>query len=139
MSFYEQSTYRISELSVDVLWKRVIDIESWPQFTRSITSAHVLGNGQLAIGSQVVINQPGAPEATWTVTEFTDQKSFTYEMRRAGLVSVAHHAVEQTDEGKSVLYLSFSMQGRLAKVWGALMGKKIKEFLQLEVEGLTKS
>lgn len=135
----EFTTSHSSDLSLEALWKRVIQIEEWPAFTRSITSARIAGNGQLTIGSQVVINQPGAPEATWTVTEFNEQKSFTYEMRRAGLVSVAHHAVEQTDEGKSVLYLSFSMQGRLAKVWGALMGKKIKEFLQLEVEGLTKS
>ncbi len=139
MSIKEFTTSHSSDLSLEALWKRVIQIEEWPAFTPSITSAHVAGNGQLDIGAHVVINQPGAPEATWTVTEFNEQKSFTYEMRRAGLVSVAHHAVEPTDTGGSVLHVSFSMQGRLAKVWGALMGKKIKEFLQLEVEGLTKS
>ena len=139
MSITEFTTLHSSDLSLEALWKRVIQIEEWPAFTPSITSAYVVGNCQLAIGAQVVINQPGAPEATWTVTEFNEQKSFTYEMRRAGVVSVAHHAVEQSNTGGSVLHLSFSMQGRLAKVWGALMGKKIKEFLQFEAEGLTKA
>lgn len=139
MSFKEFTTSHSSDLSLEALWKRVIQIEEWPAFTPSITSAHVAGDGQLVTGAQVVINQPGAPEATWTVTEFSDQKSFTYEMHRAGLVSAAHHAVERTDTGGSVLHLSFSMQGPLAKVWGTLMRKKIEEFLQLEAEGLTKS
>ena len=137
MSTCEFSTSRSSELSVDALWMRVVDIEKWPQFTSSISSAVIAHGGVLEVAAEVVIKQPGAPESTWTVTELINQKAFTYEMHRAGLVTVAQHAVEASSTGGSVLTLTFSMRGRLAKVWGALMSKKIREFLQLEVEGLT--
>jgi hypothetical protein len=129
---------RESSLSVDALWERVHNIGEWPSLTPSITSTKILGNGTLALGSEIVINQPGAPEATWTVTEFVEGNSFTYEMRRSGLVTTAHHVVEAELPSGSSLTLIFSMQGRLAKVWGSLMGRKIRKFLELEATGLTR-
>lgn len=63
---------RETPLSADVLWERVRNIEEWPKRTPSITSAQVDTEGPLAIGSRIIINQPGAPEATWTVTEFIE-------------------------------------------------------------------
>jgi hypothetical protein len=129
---------RESSLSADALWERVRNVEEWPQRTASITSARFVDEEPLAMGSRIVINQPGAPEATWTVTEFVEGNSFTYEMRRSGLVTTALHVVEAELPTGSSLTLIFSMQGRLAKVWGVLMGRKIRRFLQLEAEGLTK-
>ncbi len=128
---------RESSLSANALWERVRNVEEWPQRTASITSAHVVGEGTLGMGSRIVINQPGAPEATWTVTEFVEGNSFTYEMRQSGLVTTAHHVVEAELPTGSSLTLIFSMQGRLAKVWGFLMGRKIRKFLELEANGLT--
>lgn len=129
---------RESSLSADALWERVRNVEEWPQRTASITSAHVVDEGPLAMGSRIVINQPGAPEATWTVTEFVEGNSFTYEMRRSSLVATAHHVVEAELPTGSSLTLIFSMQGRLAKVWGIVMGRKIRKFLELEAIGLTR-
>ena len=123
--------------SHEALWERVRNIEEWPQRTTSITSAKILGNGTLALGSEVVINQPGAPESTWIVTEYVEGNSFTYEMRRSGLVTTAHHVVEAEMPSGSSLTLIFSMHGRLAKVWGFLMGRKIRKYLELEANGLT--
>lgn len=128
---------RESSLSADALWERVRSVEEWPQRTASITSAHVVGDGPLEMGSRIIINQPGAPEATWTVTEFSEGNSFTYEMRRSGLVTTAHHVVETEMPTGSSLTLIFSMQGRLAKVWGFFMGRKIRKYLELEATGLT--
>ena len=128
---------RESPLSADALWDRVRNLEEWPKRTTSISSAKILGDGALAIGSEVVINQPGAPEATWTVTEYVEGNSFTYEMHRSGLITTAHHVVEAELPAGSSLTLIFSMQGRLAKVWGFLMSRKIRKFLELEADGLT--
>jgi hypothetical protein len=127
-----------SSLPANVLWERVRNVEEWPERTASITSAEVLGNGILSQGSEIVIKQPGAPESTWVVTEYSEGNSFTYEMRKSGLVTTAYHVVEAELPTGSSLTLIFSMQGRLAKVWGLLMGRKIRTFLQLEAEGLTK-
>lgn len=127
-----------SSLSADSLWERVRNIEEWPKRTPTITSAEILGDGTLARGSEIVIKQPGAPESKWIVTEYSEGNSFTYEMRRAGLVTTAFHVVEAEMPTGSSLTLIFSMQGRLAKVWGVLMGRKVRKFLQLEAEGLTK-
>lgn len=127
-----------SSLSADSLWERVRNIEEWPKRTPSITSAEILGDGTLARGSEIVIKQPGAPESKWIVTEYSEGNSFTYEMRRAGLVTTAFHVVEAEMPTGSSLTLIFSMQGRLAKVLGVLMGRKVRKFLQLEAEGLTK-
>lgn len=142
MAFMSKVTFlfaRESSLSTDALWDRVRNVEEWPQRTASITSAHVVGEGPLVMGSRIVINQPGAPEATWTVTEYTEGNSFVYEMRRAGLVTTAHHVVEEEMPTGSSLTLIFSMQGRLARVWGFLMGRKIRKFLELEANGLTRA
>ena len=128
---------RESSLSADALWERVRNVEEWPQRTASITSARFVDQGPLVLGSRIVINQPGAPEATWTVTEFVEGNSFTYEMRRSGLVTTALHVVEAELPTGSSLTLIFSMQGRLAKVWGFVMGRKIRKFLELEATGLT--
>jgi hypothetical protein len=102
-----------------------------------MTSAKILGNGTLALGSEVVIKQPGAPESTWTVTEYVEGNSFTYEMQRSGLITTALHVVEAEMPSGSSLTLIFSIQGRFAKVWGFLMGRKIRKFLELEANGLT--
>ena len=128
---------RESPLSADELWERVRTVEEWSQRTASITSAQVDNEGPLAVGSRIIINQPGAPEATWIVTEYVEGNSFTYEMRRSGLITTAHHVVEAEMPTGSSLTLIFSMQGRLAKVWGFLMGRKIRKFLELEANGLT--
>lgn len=123
--------------SSEEIWERVRNIEEWPSLTPSITSAKILGNGILALGSEILIKQPGAPESTWVVTEYVEGNFFTYEMRRSGLVSTAHHVVEAEMPTGASLTLIFVMQGRLAKVWGFLMGRKIRKFLELEANGLT--
>lgn len=127
-----------TSLSAEALWENVRDIEEWPKRTVSISSAEILGNGALKQGSEIVIKQPGAPESKWIVTEYSEGKSFAYEMRKAGLITTALHVVEAEMPTGSSLTLIFSMQGRLAKVWALLMGRKIRKFLQLEAEGLTK-
>lgn len=124
--------------SPEALWERVRNIEEWPSLTPSITSARILGDGILALGSEILIKQPGAPESKWIVTEYVEGNSFTYEMRRSGLVSTAHHVVEAEMPTGASLTLIFAMQGKLAQVWGFLMGRKIRKFLKLEADGLTK-
>lgn len=124
--------------SPEALWERVRIIEEWPSLTPSITSAKILGDGILALGSEILIKQPGAPESKWIVTEYVEGNSFTYEMRRSGLVSTAHHVVEAEMPTGASLTLIFAMQGKLAQVWGFLMGRKIRKFLKLEADGLTK-
>lgn len=124
--------------SPEALWERVRNIEEWPSLTPSITSARILGDGILALGSEILIKQPGAPESKWIVTEYVEGNSFTYEMRRSGLVSIAHHVVEAEMPTGASLTLIFAMQGKLAQVWGFLMGRKIRTFLKLEADGLTK-
>lgn len=128
-----------SSLSADALWERVRNLEEWPSYTSSIISAEIIGNGKLAVGSEILIKQPGAPEATWIVTEYSEGSLFTYEMRRSGVTTTAHHVVEPELPSGSSLTLIFSMQGRLAKFWGFLMGRKIRTFLELEANGLTRT
>lgn len=123
--------------SPDALWERVRNIEEWPTLTPSITSAKILGGGPLTLGSEIVIKQPGAPESTWTVSDYVEGNTFTYEMHRSGLTTTAYHVVEAELPSGSSLTLIVSMQGRLAKVWGFLMGRKIRKFLELEANGLT--
>ena len=142
MTFMSKVSFLFScetSLSAEALWDRVRNVEEWPKRTASISSAEILGGGSLAEGSEIVMKQPGAPESKWIVTEYSEGNSFTYEMRRAGLITTAHHVVEAELPAGSSLTLIFAMQGRLAKVWGVLMGRKIHRFLQLEAEGLTKA
>lgn len=124
-----------SAASPEALWHAVVDVERWPEMTPSMTSVRRLDSGPLRVGSTARIKQPGQPAAKWAVTEVTAGRSFTWESRMPGLTLAAYHEVVTSAEGTELL-VRLTTTGPLAGLVGALIGKRITRFLEMEANGV---
>ena len=51
------------EAPADVVWAVTEDIERWPEWTPTVTSARRLDGGPFGLGSRFRIKQPAQPES----------------------------------------------------------------------------
>jgi uncharacterized membrane protein len=118
------------------VWREMIDVERWPEWTASVTSVERLDAGPFAVGSKARIRQPGMPAATWTVTELALERSFTWAMSMPGVASTAEHTLIPTPAGGVDLVLTIDQRGLLAPLVGRLAGRRTARFMTMEAEGL---
>ena len=119
----------------DVVWRIYADVERWPEWTESVTEVD-LGGEALAVGASARIRQPKLPRATWVVTELTPGRSWSWEARSPGAVSVGHHRVTPTADGTSRAELSIDQSGPLGGLVGRLVAGLTRRYLRMEAEGL---
>ena len=60
------------------VWAVLRKVESWPEWTPTVTSVRVLDDGPLRLGSRAKISQPRLPETEYVVTELIAGRSFTW-------------------------------------------------------------
>jgi hypothetical protein len=82
------------------VWATLVDVERWPEWTRSVDRVERLDDGEFGIGSRARIRQPRIPVAIWKVTEFESGRSFTWVSEAFGIRSVGTHVVEPRGEGR---------------------------------------
>ncbi len=117
------------------IWKTLIDIETWPRWTPTVTSVTKLDKRYLTIGSQALLKQPKLKDAIWTITELIPSKSFDWESKVPGAKIVASHLLEEAKDGCSVT-LGIAYKGPLAWFYRAITGTLSKEYLVKELAGL---
>ena len=120
----------------EILWKVLVDVESWPQLTPSMSSVRVLGGPPLRVGSRVRIKQPRMPEAEWTVTALEPDRSFTWEVRAAGMRGSASHEIAPGVGGASELTLVVDQIGPAAGIVGRLAAGITRRYMDMEADGL---
>jgi uncharacterized membrane protein len=121
----------------DLVWRTVRDVEKWPEWTPTMTEVRRLDGdpgGDLRVGSRAAVRQPGQPVRTWTVTELTEGRSFTWTSTGRGLRLSADHVVT-TDGGTTVIELRFSVTGPLAPL-AALAGRAVRAAVDTEAASL---
>lgn len=130
------------ERSIDIdaptetVWRILVDVEQWPEWTRSAKRIVREEQGAFGMGSRAKLWLRGAPAATvWTVTSCEDGRSFTWESRVAGAHSIAWHAVEPRN-GAPWLSLRFEMRGAVAAVLSPVFAAVGRRNLGWESEGL---
>ena len=129
-------------LSIDVaaapdrVWKVLVDVERWPEWTDSVTSVRRPGAGPLAVGSRVEISQPRIPTGTYTVTALQPGSAFTWEQRQPGSTVSAHHECTALPDGGTRVDLQIVMSGAVGRVVGRLYGKLTERHLAIEAAGL---
>ena len=129
------------EISVDIdapaetVWNLLKDVESWPEMTASITTVEILDK-PFALSSRARVSQPKLPEAVWTVTAFTENKTFTWETSAAGVTTTAAHDIIPKPDGTVSVRLTLDQKGALAPVVSVLTGRLTRRYITMEANGL---
>jgi uncharacterized membrane protein len=135
------SRHTIKTVDIDAPPERVFavlcDVERWPEWTPTMISVQRLDQGSLAVGSSAHVRQPKLRPAVWQVTEFEDNRNFTWATRAPGIRMKAGHLVEPRGSGSRVA-LSFEMSGLIAPLVSRLYGGLIEQYVAAESQGLKK-
>jgi uncharacterized membrane protein len=118
----------------DRVWRVMIDVERWPEWTRSIDSVRLLDGQSLAVGARARIKQPRVPALTWKVTELTPERGFVWQTRGIGFDTVGSHTIEPSGGGSRVT-LNVKQTGVLSKLmpWIKAMSRR---YIDIEAQGL---
>jgi uncharacterized membrane protein len=111
------------------------DVERWPEWTASVESVERLDEGPLRVGSSAKVKQPRLPGQEWVVTAVDEGRSFAWETRGIGIVSLGIHEVEPTPSGCRATAI-VEMTGWMAPVAGRAARGLIDSYLELETDGL---
>lgn len=117
------------------VWSALMEVGEWPRWTASMKTVELLGEGPLRLGSRARVKQPGMPTMTWEVTELTDGRSFTWQAKTPGVVTIGRHEVAPSADGSS-LVLTVEQRGPLAGITGLLSRARTRRFIRMEAEGL---
>jgi carbon monoxide dehydrogenase subunit G len=119
-----------------VVWRVMIDVKRWPEWTPSIRSVKPQGAGAFGTGSVALVTPRGRPESPWTVTAFEPERSFTWETKVGERLWVlAGHVIEPDSAGARVT-LSISTRGRMAPLLGWLIARMSRRNVDEEAAGL---
>lgn len=118
----------------DLVWRTVKDVEQWPEWTPTMTEVRLEGD-DLGNGSVASVRQPKQPARTWTVTELTEGRSFTWTSAGRGLRMSADHVVTE-ESGHTTVLLTFSLAGPMAPFASLLAGKLIRQAVDTEAASL---
>jgi len=120
------------------VWPLFVDVERWPEMTRSIRKVRRVDNGPLQVGSEAIVWQPRLPRARWRVTDLEPGRSFTWETSSGGVTTSGGHVVE-ADEHGSVITLTLRMHGPLVRPMYAFLGSLSRRYLSMEMEGFRRT
>ncbi|WP_040836716.1 SRPBCC family protein [Nocardia brevicatena] len=121
--------------SADTVWRILIDVESWPNWTESMRAVQRLDSGEFAVGSRVEIHQPRLPSAIWTVTRMTPGVEFTWQARNPGLTTIAGHRLTER-AGATRVHLTLDHNGPLSWAVGRATAGLTRRYLEMEAAGL---
>ena len=123
---------------LEAAWNALIDVESWPDWTPSMTRVERLDDGALRVGSRARIKQPRMPAMVWEVTELKPAREFTWVGRSPGVATTGRHVLEPT-AGGTRLTLTVEHRGVLAGLVTRLTRRRTRRYLGLEAKGLKAS
>ncbi len=118
------------------VWAVLVDVERWPEWTESVTSARVLDAGPLAVGSRVEVSQPRIPVGTYTVTVLEPGRVFTWHQRQPGSSVTAHHQCTPLPDGGTPVELRVVMSGAVGGIVGRMYRGLTERYLAMEAAGL---
>jgi uncharacterized protein YndB with AHSA1/START domain len=119
------------------VWAILMDVEQWPEWTDSVTSAdRDRADQPLEVGSRVTIRQPRIGRLVWTVTEIAAGVSFTWRASSPGVVTTATHGITGPPAGPVTVRLALTQTGPLSPIVEAVTGKRTRSYLTTEASGL---
>ncbi|GII77889.1 hypothetical protein Sru01_28710 [Sphaerisporangium rufum] len=131
---YEAST--VIEAGAERVWSVLSDIDRWPEWSESVTSARRLDGGPLTVGSRAAVTQPKLRPATWTVTELEPGIRFDWVSKNPGVVTVGGHRLTPQGDGRTAAVLTIEHRGPLAPLVRLFIGRLTRRYMEMEVAGL---
>ncbi len=119
-----------------VVWAIYSDIEHWPEWTASVTTARLDPSGPLALGRRASIKQPRLPKVTWTVTDIDPERSWQWANHMVGAHTKADHRLTPLHGGRTRVDLSIDQRGVVGRPIGWLVRRTTRRYLEMEAEGL---
>jgi uncharacterized protein YndB with AHSA1/START domain len=117
------------------VWRVTVDIERWPEWTPTVTSATRLDSGALRLGSRARLSQPMQPPGEWVVTRFEPMRAFAWETHRRGLRMCGTHELHPEGNGTGNV-LHVDAEGVLAVLLWPLLRVALRRALADENRGL---
>jgi uncharacterized protein YndB with AHSA1/START domain len=117
------------------VWKVMVDVERWPEWTKSMSRVRRLDNGPFRVGSRARVSQPKLLPAVWTVTRFDAGRSFTWSAGSFGFRVSGSHSVEPIASGSRAT-LTLQFDGVLGGLIARLLRNLNVEYMDLEAAGL---
>jgi uncharacterized protein YndB with AHSA1/START domain len=132
----EQSTTVDIAAPPERVWGVLTDVESWSEWTSTVTSVRRLDDGPLRPGSRAKIRQPRIPETEYVVTELEPGRSFTWVAAGPGVLTTARHDAEALPGGGTRVRLSVTQSGWLGSLMGRFYRGLTDRYLANEANGL---
>jgi hypothetical protein len=122
--------------SPTAVWAVLVDIEHWPIWASQFERLERLDGAPLALRSRVRVEPGGMRAAVWVVTEYEDERSFTWEASLApGLRVTGGHVLSPTDDGVNAEFW-LEAGGLLSMVLAPLLRRRFAHNTQSAAEGL---
>jgi uncharacterized protein YndB with AHSA1/START domain len=118
------------------VWRELVDVERWAEWTPSMTRLEKLDPGDLRVGQRVRVKQPRLPTAVWRVTELEPNRSFSWSATSVGVTTTAGHDIVANRCGGSDVTHTVDQHGALAPVVRLLFGRLIRRYVEQEARGL---
>lgn len=119
----------------DEVWDILVDVEKWPEWTESMSSVRPLGTGPMGVGARFEVQQPKLPVAKMTVVDWQPGHRFTWRSEGRAVWAVADHVL--TPDGREcTLTLNLRFAGPLARIAVLFTDKLVRQYLQMEAQGL---
>ena len=118
------------------VWKVLSDIERWPERITTYQEVRRLDDGDLRVGSRAHVKQKGLAAGEWEVSELVEDTTFTWASRQPGVRIVGRHTVSTDADGRTRLTLVLEQSGWLSGVVTMALGRKVREYVDLEAEAL---
>jgi len=122
--------------SPERVWETLSDVESWSEWTPTVTAVRRFDEGPLRTGSRARIRQPRIPETEYVVTDLQPGRSFTWVATGPGVLTTARHRIEPLPDGGTRVRLSVSQSGWLGSVMGRFYRGLSGRYLANEADGL---
>jgi len=117
------------------VWKTTIDVNSWAEWTPTVTWIKRVDEGPFRVGSTAYIKQPGLPTTLWTVTEMSEGREFTWMAKVLGMQFSATHLLEPAGD-ETTCTLRLRVNGLMAVLLGPLICVQLRKALAQENAGL---
>jgi hypothetical protein len=119
------------------IWPVLTDFKRWPTWTDSMKEVIRVSSGETGVGTKIRLRQPKGRAMIWTITDFTEDTSFTWAASTPGATYTATHDIAESDGGSQVV-LAFEVAGPLAALASLTAGKRIRSYVDMEAAGLKK-